>query len=185
MSWDLLVILTAPFAVSVACWWAPVRLAQALTLASGALTFVLAVLLVPAKTTTALSGWLRVDALSAVFLVAVAFLYLATAVFAIGYVRPAGEPKLAARYTRRLFAGMNLFAWSMAMAPVVNGLALLWVAIEVTTVISALLVATDDTDEASEAALKYVLIASMGLGIALLATVVMYYAGSSAFGGAH
>ncbi|MGH9099191.1 MAG: proton-conducting transporter membrane subunit, partial [Acidimicrobiales bacterium] len=63
-----------------------------------------------------------------------------------------------------------------------NGMAVLWVAIEVASVVSALLVAIDDTDEASEAAWKYLLIASMGLGIALLATIVMYYAGSSVLG---
>ena len=182
MGWDLIVILTAPFAVSVACWWAPARIGRALTLASGVLTFVLAILLVPARTTTALSGWLRVDALSVVFLVAVAFVYAATAVFAIGYVRPVGDRSSVARYNRRFFAGLNMFAWAMALAPLVNGLALLWVAIEVTTVISALLVAIDDTDGAAEAAWKYVLIASMGLGIALLATVVMYYGGSTVFG---
>jgi len=185
MAWDLIVILTVPFAVSVVCWWAPVAVGRALTLASGVLVFVLALLLVPAHTTTALSGWLRVDALSVVFLVAVAFLYGAGAVFAIGYIRPAGDPASAARYNRRFFAGLNLFAWSMAMAPIVNGLALLWIAIEVTTVVSALLVAIDDTDGATEAAWKYVLIASMGLGIALLATIVMYYAGSTVFGGAY
>jgi hydrogenase-4 component F len=185
MGWDLIVILAAPFTVAVACWWAPVNAGRALTLASGVLTFVLALLLVPAKTTVALSGWLRVDALSVVFLVAVAFLYAATAVFALGYVRPPGDARSATRYNRRLYAGLNLFAWAMAMATVVNGLALLWVAIEVTTVVSALLVAIDDTDGASEAAWKYVLIASMGLGIALLATVVMYYAGSSVFGSAY
>jgi hydrogenase-4 component F len=67
----------------------------------------------------------------------------------------------------------------------VNGLALLWVAVEVTTVVSALLVAIGDTDGAFEAAWKYVLIASMGLGIALLATVFMYYAGSSVLGGSY
>ena len=65
----------------------------------------------------------------------------------------------------------------MVCAPLVNGLALLWVAVEITTVVSALLVAIDDTEGAAEAAWKYVLIASSGLGIALLATIVMYYAG--------
>ena len=185
MGWDLLVITFAPFAVSITCWWAPVALARALSLASGVLSFVLALLLVPTSRTTAAAGWLRVDSLSVVFLVAVTFLYAATAVFAIGYVRPVGDSDAAARYSRRLFAGLNLFAWSMAMALLVNGLALLWVAIEVTTVVSALLVAIDDTDGATEAAWKYVLIASMGLGVALLATVVMYYAGSSVFGNAY
>jgi hydrogenase-4 component F len=184
MAWDLFVVLVVPFAAGVACWWAPVRLGRALTLVSGVLTFVLALLLVPAGTTTALAGWLRVDALSVVFLVAAAFLYAATAVFAIGYIRPSVEPA-PARYSRRFFAGLNVFAWAMAVVPVVNGFALLFVAIEVTTVVSALLVAIDDTDGSTEAAWKYVLIASMGLGVALLATVVMYYAGSTFFGNAY
>jgi hydrogenase-4 component F len=185
VGWDLLVITIAPFAASLFCWWLPMALGRAVSVVSGVLSFVLALLLVPTHTTTAAAGWLRVDALSVVFLVAVTFLYAATAVFAMGYVCPAGDPEAVARYGRRFFAGLNLFAWSMAMTPVVNGLALLWVAIEVTTVISALLVAIDDTDGATEAAWKYVLIASMGLGIALLATVVMYYAGSSVFGNAY
>jgi hydrogenase-4 component F len=181
VSWDLLVLLAVPLATGLACWFAPVRAGQVATVLSGALSFLMAVLLVPASTTTALGGWLRVDSLSVVFLLAVAFLYLLSAIFAVGYV---GTEK-SARYLRRFFAGLNLFAWAMVMTPVVNGLALLWVAVEVTTVISALLVAIDDTDGAAEAAWKYVLIASMGLGIALLATVVMYYAGSSVFGSSY
>ena len=72
-----------------------------------------------------------------------------------------------ARYTRRFSLGLNLFAWSMLAAPLMSDLALLWVAVEVTTVISALLVAIEATDGAAEAAWKYVLIASAGLGIAL------------------
>ncbi len=42
--------------------------------------------------------------------------------------------------------GFNLFAWSMLAAPLMSSLALLWIAIEVTTVVSALLVAIEDTD---------------------------------------
>ncbi|MGA8682488.1 MAG: proton-conducting transporter membrane subunit, partial [Acidimicrobiales bacterium] len=186
MSAVLVAIMVIPFAASLACWWAPAGLAKALTLTAGVATFGLAVGLVSSgRVATALSGWLRVDSLSLVFLLAVGFLYTSTAVFTIGYVRPSGDPLDAARYSRRFFSGLNLFAWAMAMAPLVNGLALLWVAIEVTTVISALLVAIDDTDGAIEAAWKYVLIASMGLSIALLATLVMYYAGTSALGSSY
>jgi hydrogenase-4 component F len=183
MGWDLVAILVVPAVAAVGCWFAPPRLGQALTVAAGTVTLVLAVLLIPGSSpTTALSGWLRVDSLSVVFLIAVAFLYTVTAVFAVGYLHPEGDAAAHARYSRRLFAGLNVFCWAMAMAPVVNGLALLWVAIEVTTVVSALLVAIDDTDGATEAAWKYVLIASMGLGIALFATIVMYYAGAQVFG---
>ena len=183
MGWDLLLLLIVPLAVSLACLAVPSRVAGSLTLVSGALTFVLAVLLWSrTEPATALSGWLRVDALSTVFLTAAAFLYAVTAVFAVGYLHAVGDPHSVSRYTRRFYAGFNLFAWATALTPVVNGLALLWVAVEVTTVISALLVAIDDTDGATEAAWKYVLIASLGLGIALLATVIMYYAGSQVFG---
>ena len=70
----------------------------------------------------------------------------------------------------------------MLCAPLVDGLALLWVAVEITTVVSALLVALDNTEGATEAAWKYVLIASSGLGIALLATICMYYAGAQRLG---
>jgi len=75
----------------------------------------------------------------------------------------------------------------MLAAPLMSSLALLWIAIEVTTIISALLVAieapsTEDGDGAAEAAWKYVLIASAGLGLALLGTVFAYYAGSQVLG---
>lgn len=185
MGWDLIVLLTAPLAIAVACWWAPTVLGRALTLGGGALTFALALLLVPARSTSAFSGWLRADPLSVVFLLTVTFLYATTGMFATGYVQPGGDPTSARRYNRRFFAGLNLFAWAMVAAPIVNGFALLWVATEITTVVSALLVAIDGTDGATEAAWKYVLIASMGLGIGLLATVTLYYAGSSVLGNAY
>ena len=70
----------------------------------------------------------------------------------------------------------------MLAAPLMGSLALLWIAIEVTTVISALLVAIEDTDRAAEAAWKYVLIASAGLSLALLATIFAYYAGAQVLG---
>ena len=70
----------------------------------------------------------------------------------------------------------------MLAAPLMSSLALLWIAIEVTTVVSALLVAIEDTDGAAEAAWKYVLIACAGLGLALLATIFAYYAGAQVLG---
>ena len=71
---------------------------------------------------------------------------------------------------------------SMLVAPMMNSLALLWIAVEVTTVISALLVALENSDAAVEAAWKYVLIASAGLGLGLLATIFAYFAGAQVLG---
>ncbi len=188
----LVVLVTLPLAATVASIVVPYRVAGAMTVVVGLASFGFALTLGTAADEHSVAiGFLRVDALSVVFLLATSFLYAATAVYAIGYLQ--AEERLArdeggavaadfARYSRRFFIGMNAFAWSMLCAPAVNGLALLWIAIEITTVVSALLVAIDDTEGATEAAWKYVLIASSGLGIGLLATVVMYYAGSRALG---
>jgi len=191
----ILVLLVAvpliPAAISTV---APHRVAQLSTLAAGLICFVLAVVLVPTaghQTLTAI-GYLRADALSVVFVLATAFLYAGIAAYSIGYLAAeaaaattAQERAEFARYSRRFHLGMNIFAWSMICAPLVNGLALLWIAIEITTVVSALLVALDDTEDATEAAWKYVLLASCGLGIALLATILMYAAGTQILGSSY
>ena len=173
--------------MAVVTFFLPRRAAWLLTVVTGAATFGLSVALIPTAASHSqitAGSLLRVDALSVVFLVATTFLYGATAIFAGGYLHLA-DSAAGRRYGRRFYAGLNLFCWSMVAAPLVNGLALLWVAIEITTVVSALLVAIDDTDGATEASWKYVLIASLGLGIALLATIIMYYAGTTVFGSAY
>ena len=183
----LVALITLPFVVAVVAFFLPRRAAWLLTVVTGAVTFGLSVALIPTAAShiqITAGSLLRVDALSVVFLVATTFLYLATAIFAGGYLHLA-DSAAGRRYGRRFYAGLNLFCWSMVAVPLVNGLALLWVAIEITTVVSALLVAIDDTDGATEASWKYVLIASLGLGIALLATIIMYYAGSTVFGSAY
>ncbi|MHB1584064.1 MAG: proton-conducting transporter transmembrane domain-containing protein [Acidimicrobiales bacterium] len=187
MAGVVVALVVVPFCVSIATFVLPVAVSRLVTVAAGAVAFGLSLALVPTAAAHAqitAGSSLRVDALSVVFLVATAFLYLATAVFAGGYLAVADNPA-GARYGRRFYAGLNLFCWSMVATPLVNGLALLWVAVEITTVVSALLVAIDDTDGATEASWKYVLIASLGLGIALLATIIMYYAGTTVFGPAY
>ena len=160
--------------------------AQWSTVAVSVITFALAITLVsPAGRAPVHTGILRADALSMVFVLATAFLYLVTSVYCIGYFKPEQDLAHFPRYARLFFIGFNLFAWSMLCAPLMDGMALLWVAIEVTTIVSALLVAIEDTDGATEAAWKYVLLASTGLGIALLATVFLYYAGASILGNSY
>ncbi len=179
----LIVLTVVPLVPAILALFGPPPVAKGATLVTGVLCFALTVALIPAATRDGgvHIGFLRVDALSAVFLLSTGFLYAATAGYAIGYLK--GEESTV--YMRRFYLGMNVFAWSMLVAPAVNGLALLWIAVEITTVVSALLVAIENTDGAVEAAWKYVLLASAGLGIALLATIFMYYAGSQVFGSSY
>jgi len=183
----VLALLIVPLAAGIICAVLPtrnVRAASVVTVAAGVACFALVLALVPATAHRDLSylSYLRVDAVSAIFLLATGFLYAAVAVYAVGYTKRHEE-----LYARRFYAGLNLFAWSMLAAPLMSSLALLWIAVEVTTIISALLVAiealpTEDGDGAAEAAWKYVLIASAGLSLALLGTLLAYYAGSQVLG---
>ncbi len=180
----MLLLLALPLATALACLRAPLRAAKMLTPACGIACFGLVIALTP----TAAHGdleylrALRVDAVSAVFLLATSFLYATVAIYSVGYAGGAAHEGREGRRARQFWAGLNLFAWAMLVAPMMSNLALLWVAIEVTTVISALLVAIEDTDGAAEAAWKYVLLASAGLGLALLATIFAYYAGAHVLG---
>ena len=175
----MLSILIVPLAAGITCAILPARRARAaaaVTVVSGLTSFALVLTVVPAAAHHNLSylSYLRVDAVSAIFLLATGFLYGAVAVYAVGYLK--------GHHDRRFYAGLNLFAWAMLAAPLMSSLALLWIAVEVTTIISALLVAIEATDGAAEAAWKYVLIASAGLGLALLGTVFAYYAGAQVLG---
>ena len=178
----VLALLIVPLAAGITCAVLPlraVRAAAAVTVASGIACFGLVLALVPAAAHHDLNylSYLRADAVSVIFLLATGFLYAAVAVYAVGYTKRHED-----LYARRFYAGLNLFAWAMLAAPLMSSLALLWIAVEVTTIISALLVAIEDTDGAAEAAWKYVLIASAGLSLALLGTVFAYYAGSQVLG---
>ena len=183
----MLSILIVPVVAGITCAVLPARrtrVAAAITVTAGVACFALVLTLVPAAAHRDLNylSYLRADALSAIFLLAAGFLYAAVAVYAVGYTKRHED-----LYGRRFYAGLNLFAWAMLAAPLMSSLALLWIAVEVTTIISALLVAieapsTEDGDGAAEAAWKYVLIASAGLGLALLGTVFAYYAGSQVLG---
>lgn len=193
MSVVMVLLVLVPLVTTLVCARVSHRVAATVTALTGIATFFLAATLVPASvahTVTALR-YLRADALSVVFLLGTCFLYAVVAIYSIGYLADeeravrsdsAEQQALFARHSTRFYLGLNAFAWSMICAPLVNGLALLWIAVEITTVVSALLVALDDTEGATEAAWKYVLIASSGLGIALLATIFMYYAGAQQLG---
>jgi hydrogenase-4 component F len=177
----VLALLIVPLIAGLTCFALAARVAAAVAVVSGLVSFALVLAVVPAAAHHDLSylSYLRVDAVSAIFLLATGFLYGAVAVYAVGYAK--------GHHDRRFYAGLNLFAWAMLAAPLMSSLALLWIAIEVTTIISALLVAieapsTEDGDGAAEAAWKYVLIASAGLGLALLGTVFAYYAGAQVLG---
>jgi hydrogenase-4 component F len=74
----------------------------------------------------------------------------------------------------RYYALLAWFAAGLAAVPLVDNLGLVWVGIEATTIVSALLVGFARTAEAIEAAWKYLILGSIGVGFALFGTLLVY-----------
>jgi hydrogenase-4 component F len=189
MTWALTAILVIPLAAVLTSALANWRIARAATTVAGVISFGLALgLAASVEHGTVLQagdGWLRLDSLGAVFLIATGLLYAVGAVFSVGYLRLDGRDPDFPRFARRYFALLNLFGATMLLVPLASDFGTLWVAVELTTIVSALLVAIDRTDAALEASWKYVLIASCGLGIALLSIIVLYAAGTPTLGNSY
>ena len=189
MSAFLIVLLCLPLAATAVSLGRSLRVAEAASLAAAlaafALTVALAISVRHGAEHAALGQWLRLDSLGAVFLLATGFLYAAGVVFSIGYLRAGAHRTGFTSYARRYYSFLNLFCWTMLLVPLMNDFGTLWVALELTTIVSVLLVAVDRTDAALEAAWKYVLIASVGLGIGLLAVILLYAAGTGPLGDAY
>jgi hydrogenase-4 component F len=186
MSWVLYAILAGPLAATLLTLLGVWRLARAATVLAGAASLALAIVIAldvdHGRVLHTAGGWLRADSLSAVFLLATGLLYATAAVFSIGYLAVEQTRPRFGAFAKRYYALLNLFGWSMLLVPLASDFGTLWVAVELTTIVSALLVAIDRTDAALEAAWKYILIASSGLGIALLSVIVLYATGTHVLG---
>ena len=119
------------------------------------------------------AGWqdiLRADALSALLAVCVTIVTALAAWLGPG-LEGGDEPRRARRY--QIF--VNLFAFTMLCAVTTNNVGLMWVAIEATTIASAMLIALDVSKASVEASWKYVLLGSVGIALAFAGTVLAYF----------
>ena len=81
------------------------------------------------------------------------------------------SPGAARRF--RIFA--NLFTFTMLFAVTTNNVGFMWVAIEATTITSAMLIPLHVTKASVEASWKYILIGSVGIALAFGGTVLGYF----------
>ena len=83
----LLTLFLVPLAMTLLCLVLPRRAAEIGTIVAGAIGFALALVLLPSATRGVVEAapFLRVDALSEVFLLATAFLYPLAAIYSVGY----------------------------------------------------------------------------------------------------
>ncbi|MDD5593790.1 MAG: proton-conducting transporter membrane subunit [Candidatus Margulisbacteria bacterium] len=125
----------------------------------------------------ALYNFFYLDALSLFFMLVVLIVALAAALYSTGFIaRDVETQSLNQNRGRFYYVFFNLFIFSMLMVTVVNSLGAMWVAIELTTLVSAFLVGFYNTKNSVEAAWKYIIICSVGIILALLGTILFSYA---------
>ncbi len=112
------------------------------------------------------------DGLTRIMAVTISSVFFTSVAYSWFYVRRINEPLIRFRWYYSL---LDLFAFTMLLAVTVNDLGLVWIAIEATTVTSALLVALERQRTSVEAAWRYTLIVSAGLVASLLSVVFVYY----------
>lgn len=127
--------------------------------------------------TSVASGLLRADALTAWLLTAVGAVATIACWSGVHYLADqARAGALTKTSARRYLVLVQLFLACMGLAVLATNVGLFWVAVEATTVVTAFLVGHQRTRASIEAAWKYVVLCSIGVGIALLGTICVYAA---------
>jgi hydrogenase-4 component F len=128
------------------------------------------------------NGALFMDAFSA-YIMGLMILYsLASAVYSIGYLDNELDAGLIDfRGMRRYYGLFHLFVFTMLLVTMADNLALMWIGMEATTIVSALLIGLGFRKRplAVEAAWKYIILCTVGITFALLGTFITYYASTA------
>jgi hydrogenase-4 component F len=145
------------------------------------LTFLAAAVLFVARPSP--GRYLIVDDLNVVFIVLSTFVGFTTSVFSGSYIAHELETgRLTPVYLRFYHAMYQTLMFGMNLALLSNNVGLMWVAVELSTLTTVLMVGIYRTPAALEAAWKYFLLGSVGIALALFGTILVYLAAHSVVG---
>jgi hydrogenase-4 component F len=151
------------------------RLSATLNVIAALLTFLAAVSLFFGR--PPVGRYLLVDDLNNVFIVLTTFIGFTTSVFSASYISHELETgRLTPTFLRFYHAMYQVLMFAMNLALVANNIGVMWVAIELATLTTVLMVGIYRTHEALEAAWKYFILGSVGIALALFGTILVYMA---------
>ena len=157
------------------------RLTARLNVFATLLTFLTAVSLFVVEPRS--GSYLLVDDLNKVFIVLTTFVGFTTSVFSASYIGHEIEiGRLTPTSVRFYHAMYQALMFAMNLALVANNIGLMWVAIEMATLTTVLMVGIYRTHEALEAAWKYFILGSVGIALALFGTILVYMAARPVIG---
>ena len=121
--------------------------------------------------------YLLIDDLNIVFILLNTFVGFTTSVFSASYIAHELETgRLTPGYLRFYHAMFQLMLLGMNLALLANNIGLMWVAVELATLTTVVMVGIYRTHEAIEAAWKYFILGSVGIALALFGTILVYLA---------
>jgi len=127
--------------------------------------------------------FLIVDDLNVTFIIVSTLVGFSTSVFSASYIAHELEVgHLTPAYLRFYHAMYQALMFGMNLALLSNNVGLMWVAVELATLTTVLMVGIYRTPAALEAAWKYFLLGSVGIALALFGTILVYLAARSALG---
>ena len=167
------------------CWrWYPATGSGARLNVLAALLTLVASLLLLSPDRPEPGRYLFIDDLNVVFIVLTTFIGFTTSVFSATYIAHELEiGRLTPQYLRFYHSMYQVLMFAMNLALSANNIGLMWVAIELATLTTILMVGIYRTHEAVEAAWKYFILASVGIALALFGTILIYLAAQPVMGG--
>ena len=131
-------------------------------------------------------SYILIDDLNIVFVVLTTFVGFTTSVFSGSYIAHELETgRLTPAHLRFYHAMYQVLLFSMNLALIANNIGLMWVAIEIATLTTVIMVGIYRTEEAIEAAWKYFILGSVGIALALFGTILVYMAARPVVGEGH
>jgi hydrogenase-4 component F len=174
----LVVLLAVPLAAALLLLRAGPALARVVhaLAAAGTLVAAAGVIAAVARATSigALGGVLRADALSAWMIGLIALVGALAALEVPRHAQPGDGGTF--------YPCFHLFVFTMLLAVTTDDVGIMWVAVEGTTLASVFLVNFERTRASLEASYKYVLICSVGIALAFVGTVLVYFTDVQVFG---
>ena len=124
-----------------------------------------------------------VDAFNVYLAVLTAFVSMTTAIFSRRYMRREREHGRVGHIGMRFYHAMfQVFIFAMLLCLLTNNIGVLWIAMELATLSTVLLVSLYRTPTAIEAAWKYFILCGVGIAQALFGTVLLYFAAEKVLG---
>jgi len=128
-------------------------------------------------------AYLSVDDLNGTFIVLTSFVGFTTSIFSASYIGHELEiGRLTPPFVRFYHAMYQVLMFAMNLALIANNIVLMWVAIELATLTTVMMVGIYRTHEALEAAWKYFILGSVGIALALFGTILVYMAARPVIG---